>query len=267
MRPRSWPPARPHRGPPGGWPTIVVALLLVTALAACSVSDEPEPGPAGGGARSPWHTSIPVTTFWVGEVLDPQASDGSQRISTYDSRWLTSYGGCDGVVTQAGSCETEQRHPEDGWWPTQMMPRENPFYLDLPYDDVNDPTGFARRCEVVPWADEVGHPRCTDRDHSYLKNRWVEVRGPSGRTCFGQVQDAGPAVYDDARYVFGEDDARPASPEYAGAGMDVSPALNGCLGLSELDGEGDLVDWRFVEAGAVPEGPWRELVTTSPVRR
>ena len=33
----------------------------------------------------PWHTDIVATTFWVGEVFDPNASDGSQVISTYDS--------------------------------------------------------------------------------------------------------------------------------------------------------------------------------------
>src|ERR1700744_5879735 len=32
----------------------------------------------------PWHTNIVSTTFWVGEIFDPNASDGSQVISTYD---------------------------------------------------------------------------------------------------------------------------------------------------------------------------------------
>ena len=57
-----------------------------------------------------------------------------------------------------------------------------------------------------------------------MKNRWVKIsrenRG-SVRTCYGQVEDAGPYVYDDARYVFGHADQRPAHS----AGIDVSPAL------------------------------------------
>ena len=46
----------------------------------------------------PLHTDVVATTFWVGEIFDPQASDGSQVISTYDSHWLAHYGGCDGIV-------------------------------------------------------------------------------------------------------------------------------------------------------------------------
>jgi hypothetical protein len=30
-----------------------------------------------------------------------------------------------------------------------------------------------------------------------MKNRWVELR-KGATTCYGQVEDAGPAVYDDA---------------------------------------------------------------------
>ena len=100
---------------------------------------------------------------------------------------------------------------------------------------------------------------------SYLKNRWVELRY-SGATCFGQIEDAGPGEYHDAAYVFGSDDARPVNQRYGGAGMDVSPALTGCLGLPELDGITGGIDWRFVDAADVPAGPWLAIVTTSPVR-
>ena len=227
---------------------------------------EPEPtppAPAAGGY--PWHTDIAVTTFWVGEIFDPGAEDGSQEISTYDSDWLGSYGGCDGVVV-GGGCETEPRSASDGFFPTSMTPRENPFYLDVPYDDINDPNGFTRRDAVIPWAGRQPYAaHAGDRDFSYLKNRWVELVY-RGRTCFGQIQDAGPGVYDDAAYVFGSGDARPANTRYGGAGLDVSPALTACLGLPELDGVTPGVSWRFVEASEVPPGPWTILVTTSPVR-
>jgi hypothetical protein len=202
------------------------------------------------------------TTFWVGEVFDPDAADGSQVLSTYDGKWQAHYGGCDGIVS-GSRCETERRTAANGWFPTAMTPRENPFYLDLPYDDVNDPTGFADRGMVVPWASSAPYAAQTrDQDVSLMKNRWVMLR-KDGHVCYGQIEDAGPGQYHDAAYVFGTDDVRPANKRYNGAGMDVSPALNGCLGFAELNGEDDRVDWRFVEAGEVPAGPWRTLVTTS----
>lgn len=51
-----------------------------------------------------------------------------------------------------------------------------------------------------------------------------------------------------------------------GAGLDVSPALTGCLGFPELDGITPGLSWRFVEESEVPPGPWTRLVTTSGVR-
>ena len=216
------------------------------------------PAPAG---RYPLHTDVVATTFWVGEVFDPTAEDGSQVMSTYDDDWLAHYGGCDGVVV-GEECRTERRVAGNGWFPNRMTPRQNPFYLDLPFDDVNDPSAAARRAEVVPWAADPGWAELlADPERSIMKNRWVAVRRGE-QVCFGQVQDAGPGEYDDAAYVFGTDDARPANERYNGAGMDVSPALNGCLGFVELDGEDDRVDWWFVDDADVPAGPWTRVVTT-----
>jgi hypothetical protein len=47
--------------------------------------------------------------------------------------------------------------------------------------------------------------------------------------------------------------------------MDVSPALAGCLGFQHLNGSQEQVNWRFIEEQNVPNGPWRKIVTTSPV--
>ncbi len=207
------------------------------------------------------HTSIVATTFWVGEIFDPAVSDGSQEISTYDDAWMESYGGCDGVVDD-GICRTERRTAANDFFPTRMTPRQNPFYLDLPFDDVNNPSAAAQRAEVVPWADDPGwREKLADPRTSIMKNRWVAIR-KGVRVCYGQIQDAGPGVYDDARYVFGTDDVRPANTRFKGAGMDVSPALNGCLGFRQLNGSTDRVDWWFVDDVDVPDGPWRILVTT-----
>ena len=237
----------------------MIALGAALLLSAC----DGEPGPAPP-RDYPWHRDIVATTFWVGEILDPTAIDGSQEISTYDAEWMENYGGCDGVV-EDGECRTEPRDASNDYFPTEMEPLQNPFYLDLPFDDIHNQRAFEMRGEVVPWADDPGYRgREDDRSFSFMKNRWVELR-KGGNTCFGQIQDAGPAVYDDANYVFGTDDERPRSKRFNGAGLDVSPALNGCLGFSQLNGVNDRVDWRFVQDEAVPEGPWTRIVTTSGV--
>ncbi|WP_026553845.1 hypothetical protein [Arthrobacter sp. 35W] len=264
----------------------------------------PAPPAAGGSGASnyPLHTNVVSTTFWVGEIFNASLADGSQVCSTYHGQWAFSHtginkgtvpssaegcagsiiGGCDGVSSGSGTsfkCATERRDASNGYFPkTQPTPLENPFYLDLPYDDLNDPTAFKERCTVIPWAAAdnaaTGKNNCANGSYSYMKNHWVELTGPNGNTCYGQVEDAGPSsgsLYHDKNYVFGTGDARPANTQFSadksqGAGADVSPALNGCLGFSELDGSNDHVSWRFIDAANVPAGPWLNVVTTSGVQ-
>jgi hypothetical protein len=60
----------------------------------------------------------------------------------------------------------------NGYFPTRMIPRENPFYLDLPFDDVNDSAAFAGRSKVDPWARDPGYAdRAADPSFSYMNNR------------------------------------------------------------------------------------------------
>ncbi|MFF2653486.1 hypothetical protein [Streptomyces sp. NPDC058045] len=268
-----------------------LALLLAAVTVAGSATACSEPASRQGSRSYPPHTDIVATTFWVGEVFDPAVPDGSQVCSSYDSQWAFHWsgvargavpdsaegcagartGGCDGVAHPgSASCDTEKRVAENDFFPSSgITPRENPFYLDLPYDDLNDPIGFAKRCETIPWANDPGYTgRCDDRGFSYMKNRWVAITGPNGRTCYGQIEDAGPShdgLYHDAGYVLGDEDARPAQKAFNNAGMDVSPALNGCLGFSERNGQEDRVTWRFVDDANVPDGPWLRVVTRSGV--
>ena len=241
----------------------------------------------------PQHTNIIATTFWVGEIFDPNLPDGSQVCSTYDSEWAANWsgvrlgtvgdgaegcsgsptGGCDGQAIFAGndiiSCETEERTAANDFFPSGEAPLQNPFYLDLPFDDYNDSTAFAERCDVVPWANDAGYAgNCDNDSFSYMKNRWVEITGPNGATCYGQIQDAGPSHgdnYHDSAYVFGGGDVQPSQGQFNNAGMDVSPALNGCLGFSSLNGDGDSVSWQFIDDANVPAGPWTKVITTSGV--
>lgn len=259
---------------------VLVTLALLAVLLLTLRGDAPARATA-----YPLHTGIVSTTFWVGEIFNAKASDGSQVCSTYDAQWAyrwggvddgtvkrsapdcggSIYGSCDGVSTPGdATCKTEKRTAPN-YWPTQATPQENPFYLDLPYDDLNNSKAFKARCGIVPWAktlDPTG-AHCTDHAFSYMKNQWVAITGPNGQTCYGQIEDAGPGQYDDEAYVFGT--SKPKNKRYGAAGMDVSPALNGCLGFRQLDGDTDRVAWQFVPASAVPPGPWLRVVTTSGV--
>jgi hypothetical protein len=260
-------------GTPGSTPTpgptatatspTPIPTLTPTATPMPTATPPPKPPPASANPY-PWHTNIVSTTFWVGEIFDPNASDGSQVISTYDANWFANYGGCDGVVANGG-CSTERRTAANDYFPLRMTPKQNPFYLDLPFDDINDSAAYARRGQVIPWATSPKYaPYIHDPSVSLMKNRWVELQ-KGGATCYGQIEDAGPGEYNDASYVFGSGNARPENQRYGGAGLDVSPAINGCLGFAELDGDTDLVAWRFVEANQVPAGPWTRIITTTPV--
>lgn len=268
---------------------LLSVAVMFTLVPAASAGAPPSGGFIGPKAATshdyPWHTNIVATTFWVGELFNSKLSDGSQVCSTYDSKWALHWagfstgtvpkkadgcpgspsGGCDGITGSKGTCKTEARKAPD-FWPTKAKPRENPFYLDLPYDDINDAKAFKARCTDIPWA--AGSSKCKDDTYSFMKNRWVHLIGASGRDCYGQIEDAGPShgsLYHDAAYVFGSGDKRPAQREYNRAGADVSPALNGCLGFKDLDGDTDKVKWRFVEKVDVPDGPWLKVVTTSGV--
>lgn len=242
------------------------------------------------GRSYPLHTNIISTTFWVGELFNPVAADGSQVCSTYDSQWAYRWsgvnngsvagagtdcagaplGGCDGVPSGSGAsfaCATEARTAANNYFPTSssVHPQENPFYLDLPFDDLNDSIAYNSRASVIPWANDVGFAgNATNTGFSYMKNRWVKLM-KGAAVCYAQIQDAGPGQYHDSTYVFGSGDARPASASFNNAGMDVSPAVNGCLGFASLDGQNDLVSWQFVDAVDVPLGPWTQVVTYSQV--
>lgn len=253
--------------------------------------------PPSSGRVYPLHTNINATTFWVGEQFQSTA-DGSQVCSAYDSQWQYSYfrlktgtntapgckgaptGGCDAKLSNPnGKCNDTNsigslRTPQNGYWPAGLPQiYENPFYLDLPYDDYNastssEKTGYATRCNDIPWANDPGYVgHCKDQSFSYMKNRFVKVMA-NGAICYGQIEDAGPADsgngngnYADANYVFSSADARPYNKSYNSAGMDVSPALNACLGGRFNE---DLsVSWQFVDAVDVPDGPWKVIVTTT----
>jgi hypothetical protein len=208
----------------------------------------PQP-PAGlpGNDEFPWHRGITATVFWIGEPADPDNDFITNAISAWDDAWQAHYGGVDDPANR------------DGYLPASFTPHENPFYLDLPYDDFDD-SGIRHpnALSVVYWAAS----KQWGSEESMLKNRWVRlVKGAN--VCYAQWEDAGPFLYDDSQYVFGT--AAPKNREANGAGLDVSPATRDCLGFVGLDNAENRVDWQFVDDVNVPDGPWKQIVTTSPV--
>jgi hypothetical protein len=178
-----------------------------------------------------------TTLFWVGEPSNDENAFIPNHESYWDKDWQASYGGID---------DPERRN---GHWPAGFKPKENPFYVALPYGEFGEANALKLEAQRVPWYRPGVSP--------LLKNRWVEIVR-DGRSCFAQWQDVGPCGEDDFDFVFGTA-AKPRNTFEAKAGLDVSPAVWHHFGMSN----NGLAAWRFVDAADVPEGPWTEIVTIS----
>ncbi len=224
----------------------VTCAITNTFVQSTPTSTPTSTTPTSTGSPYPWHTNITATVFWIGEGSIPGYTEVN-TISTYDGSWEADYGGVDDTALRT--------YP---FFPTSFYPKENPFYLDVPFDDINNPTAYAWRVNI-PW-----YTGNTSQNYSYMKNVWVKLTKGSN-VCYGQNEDAGPFDYADYNYVFGTNDQRPLNKQANSAGMDVSPALRDCLGFNGLDNAENQVNWQFVPASNVPSGPWTTVITTSQV--
>ncbi|MFC1365962.1 MAG: hypothetical protein G8D61_20190 [gamma proteobacterium symbiont of Ctena orbiculata] len=189
------------------------------------------------------HKNVVVTVFWVGEAESSDNRHISNYASAWDIRWTEHYGGVD------------DPNNRDGFYPAAFVPLENPFYFALPYNDFGMIGRKESAYDRIPWSSDK---RVWGDDESMCKNRWIMIIHDS-KVAYAQWEDAGPFEYDDVDYVFG--DSPPKSKINGGVGLDVSPAVRDYLGLSDIDA----VDWQFVEQENVPDGPWKKIVTTSPI--
>ena len=197
--------------------------------------------------KYPIHKDITATMFYVGEGASSENGYISNSPSAWDNHWVYNYGGVDSPDSR------------DGYYPADFIPAENPFYVALPYNDLG--RNGKRKDEIytlIPWAKEA-----TKIDNniysSICKNRWVKIV-KDNKVAYAQWEDVGPFNEDDGDYVFGS--SEPKNSENNSAGIDLSPAVTDYLDLNGME----KVSWSFVDEKDVPNGPWKDIVTTSKMR-
>jgi hypothetical protein len=208
------------------------------AIAPFTMNEENVPGGFGSSVGRPergpfpWKYNIVATVFWVGE----QAAEGnpvSNLESAWDPSWVTHYGGEDKPDNRAN------------FLPVTFTPKQNPFYVALPYNDVDNHHTRPEAAKVIPWF----HDTFVRDGQSVCKDSWVAIRHGK-HICYAQWEDVGPFQIDHWQYVFGIERPRPNSNH--DAGIDVSPAVREYLSMSGMDA----CDWKFVNSYEVPNGPW-----------
>jgi TonB family protein len=225
--------------------TTAPTMLSQSEVPTASLANTAVPAPPiarPSGEVFPWKTNVVTTVFWVGEE-QVTGKTSPQHQSVWDKDWLRSFGGGDNP-------EPASRHD---YIPISFVPRQNPFYCALPYNDV-EPGQFKPEAPIViPWFKQVH----AEPGQSVCKDRWVAIR-KGDRICYAQWEDCGPFHTDNFQYVFQNE--RPTPNASHGAGLSVSPAVRDHLGLASTD----LADWRFVEVTDVPRGPWRNYGENNP---
>ncbi len=187
-----------------------------------------------GFSRYDWKRNIVTTVFWVGE--DPsQNNPVSNYKSSWDQNWTSNFGGYDNPDPAA----------RKDFLPKAFTPRQNPFYVALPYNDVTRGTTKPESRKAIPWFREAFERP----GKSVCKGRWLAIRH-NNRIAYAQWEDCGPFRTDHWEYVFGNQ--RPKMNLNGGAGLDVSPAVRDYLGMTGKD----VCDWKFVDFKDVPPGPW-----------
>jgi hypothetical protein len=165
------------------------------------------------------------------------------RSSAWTENWVKAYGNIDNPLKR------------DGYFPEGFIPKENPFYFALPYNDLTR-FGYKENVEeIIPWAKELKEYGW-EWPYSFCKNRWIRIIY-NGKVCYAQWEDVGPFETDDWRYVFGS--RRPKNTFNGHVGLDISPACYSYLGMID----NDYTHWQFVEFEDVPDGPWKKVITTS----
>lgn len=198
----------------------------------------------------PWKTYVTSTIFWVGEQPTERNPTPNCK-SSWDQSWSTNFGGYD----DPNPANRIANHTTGEFRPKAFVPKLNPFYIALPYNDVQGWAAHKPEApRVIPWFSRMR----PEPGKTVLKGRWLQIY-VGGRSCYAQWEDCGPWTTDDWEYVFGS--KPPKNRENGAAGIDLSPSIRDFLALRS----GQKVHWRFVEAAQVPYGPWKKYGATAPV--
>lgn len=235
---------------------LLAGWLVVAATAPSNTHDSPDNASLLGAQPhaalgEPYvHQNIITTVFWVGETSSTENGFIANVASAWEADWQQQYGGLD---------DPQKRN---GFIPAALTPRENSFYVALPYYDIA-PDGSRKDTAMACAAfsplstnSQVDNDSQPHTNHSWCKNSWIRVQY-GDKTAYGQWQDVGPFEEDDVPYVFGL--GRPSNNQGVRAGLDVSPAIRDYLGLEDVS----MTDWSFVTPESVPEGPWKARITKS----
>ena len=187
-------------------------------------------------SMTPFKKTI-TTIFWVGEGATEDNNYISNYGSYWDANWMKHYGGVDSP------------HHRNGYLPAAFTPKQNPFYVALPFAEVDGDGNLKEIAKKIPGFGQNQGP--------LTRNRWIEIRY-KGKSCFAQWQDVGPYEENDFDWVFGSA-KKPKNKWGLKAGLDISPATAQFLGIVDAD----TTEWRFVDEKDVPDGPWRAIITRS----
>src|SRR5438874_459725 len=103
--------------------------------------------------RYPWKTNIVTTVFWIGEQAAGNNPVPNYR-SSWDFNWTANYGGYDNPDASA----------RRNYIPIAFIPKQNPFYCALPYNDVTHGQFKPEAPLVIPWFKQAyGEQRVVDR--------------------------------------------------------------------------------------------------------
>ncbi len=86
----------------------------------------------------------------------------------------------------------------------RFVPRQNPFYVALPYNDLIRNQFRPEAPLVIPWFQQT----YTGPGVSVCRHRWVAIR-KGDRTCYAQWEDCGPYREDHFQYVFQDERPKP----------------------------------------------------------
>jgi hypothetical protein len=111
--------------------------------------------------RFQWKTNIVTTVFWVGEQAGGNNPVPNFK-SSWDANWTGSYGGFDNPESSA----------RRSYIPVAFIPRQNPFYCALPYNDVTHGQFRPEAPLVIPWFKQA----YTGPGQSVCKDRWIAIR-------------------------------------------------------------------------------------------